>query len=144
MVANMLPPAVKIADIFNLDEITPHVIKVLQSRAGDPARDPKHRFQCVFPRCSSNIFIADLFEMNVLRSSWNDSGNLQNVFKYSFGPKATLKSQMLDLKTDFWTSTPPATFSFSSITFFHPKFSNRSCRKGSYGPFGPFCFSVIK
>ena len=33
--------------------------------------------------------------------SYNNEGNLQNMFKYHFGLEATLKSPILDLKTEF-------------------------------------------
>ena len=37
----------------------------------------------------------------------------------------------------------PLKFQLSSITpLFHPKISNPYCRKGSYGPYGPFWFSA--
>ena len=52
-------------------------------------------------------------------------------------------------KVQFWISIlnfqllNPLKFYFSSITpFFLPKFSNPYCRKGSYGPYGPFWFSA--
>ena len=54
-------------------------------------------------------------------------------------------------KVNFWTwklnfnCSTPLNFHFSSITpSFHPKFSNPYCRKGSYGPYGPFWFSANK
>ena len=61
-----------------------------------------------FHQCSSFwvIFIWKHF-FYIWKSSRNDGGNLQNIFKYHFGLKTTLKSQILDLDPELWTSPPP-------------------------------------
>ena len=75
--------------------------------------------------------------------SRNKGGDLQNIFKYHSGLKTILESPIWDLDPTVVTSPPPWKFQFSSITpFLGPKSSNPYCRKGSYGPYGPFWFSA--
>ena len=77
--------------------------------------------------------------------SQNKGGNLQNIFQYHFGLRTTLKSPSLDLNPEFSIFRPLQKNQFSSITpFLDHIFSIPYCRKGSYGPYGPFWFSVKK
>ena len=119
---------------------------------GTPNRD----FNTIFRYCSrcSSIFID--FQLKWWFYIWQlrrDRGwRLQNILQCHVGLKIKRKSQMLDLKS--WklsskgqvkcsTFPTPQKLQFSSITpCFHPKFPNPYCRKGSYGPYGPFWLSV--
>ena len=96
-----------------------------------------------------NLFFLDFHRFpleqyeNCIKSGCNDQGIFRNIFKSHFGLGKPLESPILDLETEFRTFRHLYFFYFSSITsFFRPKFSNPYCRKGSYGPYGPFLFSA--
>ena len=69
---------------------------------------------------------------------------VQNIFKSHFGLGISLKSQFWTQNWDFHFFEK-SNFQFSSIThFLSHKFQDPSCRICSYGPHGPFWFSVKK
>ena len=59
----------------------------------------------MFPPCSSSLVAIDFFQF-ILKLSRHKAGSLQNIFKYHFDLKTTLKGPKLDLKPDFATLDP--------------------------------------
>ena len=79
----------------------------------------------------------------MLKMAWNDLGIVRNIFGSHFVFGNSLRSPILGPKTDISFFFENLNFQCSSIThFLSHKIEDPSCRICSYGPQGPFWFSV--
>ena len=83
-------------------------------------------------------------DFSIWKLSRDDSGRLQNICQSHFGLGNKHKSQFWIPKLKCWCFWKPRFPVFVQIHFLDHKLQDPSCRICSYGPYGPFWFSVNK